>query len=206
MHPPTIEDVAREAGVSRSTASRAVRGESRVSPQARAAVDAAVQRIGYFPNLAARSLVTRRTDSIALVVPEPDSVILNDPFLTGVLRGTNDGLASTDLQLILLIARADDSTTGRIVRYLKAGHVDGVLIASHHRSDHLEEALTGSDLPAVFVGRPETIGDTFLPYVDVDNAGGARAATEYLLSQGRSRVAHIAGPQDMPAGADRLAG
>lgn len=200
---PTLDDVAREAGVSRSTASRAINGGDKVSPEAQAAVDDAVRRLGYTPNRAARSLVTRRTDSIALVVPEPDTLVLTDPFLTGVLRGVNDGIAGTDLQLVLLLNRPHE-LPGRIARYLASGHVDGAIIASHHERDRLEEAVTRAHLPAVFVGRP--FGDTVHHYVDVDNLAGARLATERLVTAGRRRIATICGPQDMSAGIDRLRG
>src|SRR5690606_14887191 len=79
-HAPTLEEVAERAGVSRSTASRAINGGFKVSPEAQAAVDAAVIELGYTPNRAARTLVTRRTDSIAMVVPEPDERVLTDPY------------------------------------------------------------------------------------------------------------------------------
>lgn len=200
---PTLDDVAREAGVSRSTASRAINGGYKVSPEAQVAVDEVVARLGYTPNRAARSLVTRRTDSIALVVPEPDTLVLTDPFLTGVLRGVNDGIAGTDLQLVLLLNRADE-VPGRIARYLGSGHVDGAIVASHHERDRLEAALTAARLPAVFVGRP--FGDTTHHYVDVDNLAGARLATERLVAGGRKRIGTVCGPQDMSAGIDRLRG
>jgi DNA-binding LacI/PurR family transcriptional regulator len=200
---PTLDDVAREAGVSRSTASRAINGGERVSPEAQAAVDDAVARLGYSPNRAARSLVTRRTDSIALVVPEPDTLVLTDPFLTGVLRGVNDELAGTDLQLVLLLARNEEHP-GRIARYLRSGHVDGAIVASHHRRHQLEAALTNAHLPAVFVGRPFDSGQ--LHYVDVDNVAGSRMAAQRLVESGRKRIGTVSGPHDMPAGIDRLAG
>ncbi|WP_425956264.1 LacI family DNA-binding transcriptional regulator [Xylanimonas sp. McL0601] len=199
--PPTLDDVAREANVSRSTASRAINGGERVSPEAQAAVDDAVARLGYTPNRAARSLVTRRTDSIALVVPEPDTLVLTDPFLTGVLRGVTDGIAGTDLQLVLLLNRADEAP-GRIARYLGSGHVDGAIVASHHRRDQLEAALTHAQLPGVFVGRP--FGDATHHYVDVDNIAGARMATQRLVGRGCHRIATITGPLDMSAGIDRF--
>jgi DNA-binding LacI/PurR family transcriptional regulator len=200
---PTLDDVAREANVSRSTASRAINGGDRVSPAAREAVAAAVLRLRYSPNRAARSLVTRRTDSIALVVPEPDTLVLTDPFLIGVLRGVTDGLTGTDLQLVLLLSRVDEAP-GRIARYLSSGHVDGAIIASHHRGDRLEPLLAEARLPAVFVGRP--FGDGVHHYVDVDNAAGARLATQRLVDRGCRRIATVAGPQDMSAGIDRLTG
>ena len=198
---PTLDDVAREANVSRSTASRAINGGDRVSPEAQAAVDDAVARLGYTPNRAARSLVTRRTDSIALVVPEPDTLVLTDPFLTGVLRGVTDGIAGTDLQLVLLLNRVDEAP-GRIARYLGSGHVDGAIVASHHERDQLEAALTRAQLPAVFVGRP--FGDATHHYVDVDNIAGARMATQRLVARGCRRIATITGPLDMSAGIDRF--
>ena len=200
---PTLDDVAEAAGVSRSTASRAINGGERVSPTAQAAVDAAVARLGYAPNRAARSLVTRRTDSIALVVPEPDAKILTDPFLGGVLRGVNDALADTELQLVLLLARPGEQP-GHLTRYLRSGHVDGAIVASHHRGDQLEVELAKDPLPVVFVGRPFDGGN--MPYVDVDNTAGGHAAARRLVSRGCRRIATITGPLDMPAALDRFDG
>ncbi|MFD6136738.1 LacI family DNA-binding transcriptional regulator [Isoptericola sp. NPDC056618] len=197
---PTLDDVARAAGVSRSTASRAINGGDRVSPEAQTAVDDAVARLGYAPNRAARSLVTRRTDSIALVVPEPDARILTDPFLAGVLRGVSEGLTGTELQLVLLLARAGEPP-GHIARYLRSGHVDGVIVASHHKEDQLESELMRSHLPSVFVGRP--FDTESLHFVDVDNASGGRTATQRLVDRGCTRVATITGPLDMTAAVDR---
>lgn len=197
---PTLDDVARAAGVSRSTASRAINGGDRVSPEAQTAVDEAVARLGYAPNRAARSLVTRRTDSIALVVPEPDARILTDPFLAGVLRGVSEGLTGTELQLVLLLARHGEPP-GHIARYLRSGHVDGVIVASHHKQDQLEPELMRSHLPSVFVGRP--FDTQSLHFVDVDNAAGGRTATQRLVDRGCTRVATITGPLDMTAAVDR---
>ncbi len=199
---PTLEQVAERAGVSRSTASRAINGGLRVSPEALASVEAAVAELGYTPNRAARSLVTRRTDSIALVVPEPDDRVLSDPFFAGTLNGLSSALSDSDLQLVLVIARPGDSS--RTIRYLRNGHVDGAIVVSHHRDDALDQALRQSHLPNVFVGRPLSEGDT--QYVDTDNVAGGRIATQHLIDLGRRRIGTIAGPLDMSAGIDRLAG
>src|SRR5690625_839426 len=86
---PTLEQVAAHAGVSRATASRAINGGARVSPKALEAVNAAVKDLGYVPNRAARSLVTRRTDSIAIVVPEPDDRLFSDPFFAHTIKGVS---------------------------------------------------------------------------------------------------------------------
>ena len=200
---PTLEDVAREAGVSRSTASRAINGGLRVSPEARIAVEEAVARLGYTPNRAARSLVTRRTDSIALVVPEPGTRVLTDPFLAGLLRGTTSAIAHTDLQLVILLNEKGGAPT-RIAQYLAGGHVDGAVIASHHERHLLEDAVSRADLPAVFVGRP--FGTTPRHYVDLDNVAGGRLAARRLVDRGCRRIGTITGPLDLSAGLDRLRG
>lgn len=201
---PTLDEVARVAGVSRATASRAINGGQRVSPRAQSSVDAAVRTLGYVPNPAARSLVTRRTDSIAVVVPEPDDRVFSDPFFAGTLRGVTRVLSDRDIQLVLLLARPGASTA-RTLRYLTNRHVDGALVVSHHRDDGLAEALSRIDLPCVFGGRPWAAGDR-VAYVDVDNTAGERVATEVLVERGCRRIGTIAGPGDMTAAEDRLAG
>ncbi|MCU1432272.1 MAG: transcriptional regulator, LacI family [Actinotalea sp.] len=201
---PTLEDVAERAGVSRSTASRAINGGLKVSPQAQVAVDEAVRVLGYTPNRAARTLVTRRTDSVALVVPEPDEKVLSDPYFAGTLQGLSAALAETEIQLILLIARRGQETQ-RTMRYLRNGHVDGAIVVSHHRDDALSSVLVEARLPCVFVGRPWQPPRP-VQYVDVDNHLGGLMATQYLISVGCRRIATIAGPLDMAVGADRLAG
>lgn len=201
---PTLDEVARVAGVSRATASRAINGGDRVSPRAQAAVDAAVRSLGYSPNRAARSLVTRRSDSIAVVVPEPDERVFSDPFFAGTLRGVSNVLAESDQQLVLLLARRGKESD-RTMRYLAGRHVDGALIVSHHRDDNLARRMADIGLPCVFGGRPWSDGDR-VTYVDVDNEAGGRIATETLIARGCTSLATIAGPADMTAAVDRLQG
>ena len=201
---PTLEQVAALAGVSRATVSRVVNGSPKVLPDTVAAVERAIGQLGYVPNRAARALVTRRTDSVALVVPEPDSRVFSDPFFAGMLRGVSRTLAPTSSQLVLLIepAEGDDQ---RLLRYLRGGHVDGAIIISHHWRDNVLQELAQLPLPIVFSARPLGV-DVPVASVDVDNVAGARTAVEYLLSLGRRKIGTIAGPLDMTAGLDRLTG
>lgn len=201
---PTLDEVARVAGVSRATASRAINGGQKVSARAQSAVDLAVRELGYVPHPAARSLATRRTDSIAVLVPEPDDRVFSDPFFAGTLRGVNRVLSERDIQLVLLLARPG-ADTERTLRYLTNRHVDGAIVTSHHRDDRLAEHLADIGLPCVFGGRPWTGGDR-ISYVDVDNVAGEREATEVLLARGCTRIGTVAGPADMTAAVDRLAG
>lgn len=202
---PTLEMVAARAGVSRATVSRVVNGSQTVAPHIRESVLRAVRALGYVPNPAARSLVTQRTDSYALVVPEPPNrVFSDDPFFPGVIRGVSQELERADKQLVFALATSPTSHE-RIERYALAGHVDGVMFASMHGADNTPTTLARMGIPVVCNERPMGAYSN-LPCVGVDNLNGAMAATRHLVQSGRRRIATIAGPQDMVAGVDRLAG
>ena len=203
MTSPTLEQVAALAGVSRATVSRVVNGSPKVSPAVRAQVERAVAKLDYVPNRAARSLVTRRADTVALVVSEPHTRFLSEPFFAGMVRGVSAALAETGIQLLLLVAH-ELPDRGRLERYVVGGHVDGVLLASLHHDDPLPGVLERAGVPAVLVGRPAGTGPA--SYVDADNRGGARQAVDHLARQGGRRIATITGPQDMGVGQDRLDG
>jgi DNA-binding LacI/PurR family transcriptional regulator len=203
---PTLEAVARRAGVSRATVSRVVNGSTTVAVAIRQAVNQAVEELGYVPNQAARSLVTQRTESIALILPESaNRVFSDDLFFPAIIRGVGMELEAADKQLVLMMA-GSAASHDRVERYAMAGHVDGVLFASMHGADPLPGSLARMGIPVVCSGRPMQATESDVPYVDVDHFGGVAAAVRHLLATGRRRIATIAGPQDMVAGIDRLAG
>ena len=149
----TLDEVARVAGVSRATVSRVVNGSPKVSSDVRRTVEKAIDRLGYVPNRAARSLVTRRSDSIALVITEPANRLFSEPFFPALVRGVSAALSARDLQLVLLMPD-DDVDEERSVRYLTGGHVDGVILVSLHGNDPLPAQLAARHIPSVVVGRP----------------------------------------------------
>lgn len=204
---PTLEDVARYAGVSRATVSRVVRRDPNVASETVTKVDAAVAELGYVPNGAARSLATGRSNTLAMVVPEPDERVFSDPFFGLAVAGINAGLTGTDMQLVMVFASRSDRA-GAVVDFLLEGRVAGAIIVSHHRSDRLVSASLSLPIPTVFLGAPLLpAGYTKTPYyVDTDNVGGARLAAERMLATGIRRPATVAGPRDMAAALDRLHG
>jgi LacI family transcriptional regulator len=199
---PTLEMVAALAGVSRSTVSRVVNSSPQVTPEVVEAVNAAIASLGYVPNRAARSLASRKTDSIALVIPENTAKFFADPYFASVIQGVATFLSKTEYTLTLLIASETDPQKTR--RYLRGGNVDGALVLSHHSDDHSYVEL-GKTLPIVFGGRPMAQGGPNY-VVDVDNVAAASTAVQYLVDHGKTSIATIAGPQDMAAGLDRLEG
>ncbi|MDQ1529659.1 MAG: hypothetical protein QOK08_1419 [Actinomycetota bacterium] len=201
---PTLEMVAALAGVSRSTASRVVNGSPRVTEDATRAVQSAIETLKYVPNRAARSLASRHTEVIALVIPESTAKVFGDPFFASIVQGVAMFLANTEYTLNMMIAV--ESKPEKTQRYLMGGNVDGALIVSHHSGDHSYAHLEHS-LPVVFAGRPLKPDDQGGSYfVGVDDIAGESGAVEYLFERGRRRIAVIAGPQDMPPGLDRLEG
>lgn len=200
---PTLEAVAERAGVSRATVSRVVNGDAGVREALAVKVRRAVRELGYVPNRAARSLVTRRHDAVAVVIAEPETRVFADPFFARQLRGISKELTARDVQLVLLLTEGRDDHE-RVGRYLAGGHVDGALVFSLHLDDPLPGIIHGAGLPTVFGGRPGWTGG--VRYVDCDNRGGARQAVRHLTALGRTRVAHITGPLDQTSAVDRLDG
>ncbi|MBN6055156.1 LacI family DNA-binding transcriptional regulator [Nonomuraea sp. RK-328] len=183
--------------------SRVINGSPNVSEKAREAVRQAIEELGYVPNRAARALVTRRTDTVALVVSESELRVFDEPYFAGTIRGIGSALSETGLQLILAMAQSAEEHE-RLEHYLTGQHVDGVLLLSLHGDDPLPGRLEAMGVPTVLGGRP--VGPAPYSYVDMDNRAGARQAVKHLLSLGRASIATIAGPQDMGVGVDRLAG
>jgi DNA-binding LacI/PurR family transcriptional regulator len=196
--------VAELSGVSIATVSRALNGSPRVLPATRALVEEAVAQLGYVPNPAARSLVTGRTSTIALVVSEPESRLFSDRFFAAVVHGISSAVADGELQLVLLLAHTEREHV-KVERYVRQGHVDGVILMSLHGEDPLPQRLVAAGVPTVLSGRPAAAARP-IPYVDADNRGGGRAAAACLLERGSATIATVTGPLDMTAAVDRYEG
>jgi DNA-binding LacI/PurR family transcriptional regulator len=201
--PKTLEGVALAAGVSRATVSRVVNGSEQVTPETRRIVEKAISRLGYVPNRAARSLVTRRTESVGLVIPEPTTKLFGDPFFPRLIRGINSVLGEAGQLLVLLTPQSahDEEQLGH---YLASGHLDGAMLVSLHGADPLPGFLADRGIPVVVGGRP-TRGNA-VDVVDVDNVQGALQAVRHLVGLGRRRILTVTGPLDMAPAQDRLAG
>jgi DNA-binding LacI/PurR family transcriptional regulator len=197
----TLEEVARVAGVSRATVSRVVNRVPTVDSDLRETVQQAIAATGYRPNLAARSLVTRRAGSVALVLPD-QARIFSDPFFGRVVEGVMGVVQPLGVHLVLTLAGS--STHEHLVADLRQGRLDGAILIHTYSGDPLPSLLASLRLPAVLSGRP--VGWEHISHVDVDQAAGSRLAAEHLVGLGRRRVATISGPLNTPAAIDRLEG
>jgi DNA-binding LacI/PurR family transcriptional regulator len=203
---PTLADVARTAGVSSATASRVLNGFPRVRPETRKQVESAMAELGYVRRRAARMTSTPpRTRSVAFVVCEEGLRLFADPYFARVVFGATRELTAAGMQLVLLTVPSTKDYQSSAVHYLSSGHVDGALCVSMHGRRPLD--LENVGIPVVLGGRPVFgEGEGRFSYVDADNCGGAQTAVQYLIQKGRRTIGTVAGPRDMPAGADRLKG
>jgi len=200
---PTIKDVAVAAGISHATVSRYLNKSSYVSAASGEAIEAAIRDVGYVPNRTARSLVRQHTQAVAFIVREHPDLFFADPNLSRMAVGANATLSAAGYQMFMLIVDTDDSAD-RIVDLILGGFVDGAVLVAMQHDDPVALALAGSTTPLVTASTP--LGDTPTPSVDTDNVAGSAAVTRRLLGTGRSRVAEIRGPAEVPVSALRHAG
>jgi LacI family transcriptional regulator len=198
-----LEDIGRMAGVSRSTVSRVVNGESNVRPEVRERVEAVIRETGYSPNAAARSLVSNRTGVIGLVIPSRVHSLFEDPYFARLIQGISLGSNQAGVTLSLFVAQTEDDERELYPRVVESGFLDGVIITATRMGDPLVARMVSRRIPLVMVGRPDLAE---VSYVDVDNCDGGRQAARHLVAIGASRIGMIGAPTNTTAGTDRLHG
>jgi LacI family transcriptional regulator len=197
----TLEQIAELTGVSRSTVSRVVNNDSRVSPSTREKVWEVVRREGYRPNLHARGLAAGQSNIVAAVIPGGISNILGDPYFGVLLSGIASAADARDRYVLLSLS--DVTFKHRVDELVQQGAVDGVIFSSSEEDEPLTRAFLNSGTPFVSLGRNR---DGRVSYVDVDNRNASRQITAHLLRLGRRRIATITGAPIATAAQDRLAG
>ncbi|MEE3853108.1 LacI family DNA-binding transcriptional regulator [Gordonia sp. LSe1-13] len=189
--PVTGYDVARRAGVSQSTVSRALRDDPRVIKETRDEIQALAKEMGYVPHVTARSLITRRSSSIAVVSGD-----LRNPSYPTLVNTLQDRFARDDYRVLLMSDRTEGSLDGDI-RALRGGLVDGVVFISARLDSPIVSEMIDWQIPLVILNRDVDGSQAGrVDRVTSDNVGGGRLVADHLVAMGHRRIGLISGPLD----------
>ncbi|WP_307792254.1 LacI family DNA-binding transcriptional regulator [Streptomyces verrucosisporus] len=192
MKRPTMVDIARRAGVTKSAVSFALNGRPGVSEATRARVLAIAQELGWQPNSAARALSDGRAGAFGLVVDRPARSLGIEPFFMQLVSGIQDELSGDGTSLLFTVAPDADAETATYRAWWAQRKVDGVFLVDLRVDDPRIRALEELRLPAVVIGAP--VGTGSLPAVWSDDAAGVRTAVTHLAGLGHRSIAHVTGP------------
>lgn len=200
----TLEDIAKQAGVSRSTVSRVVNDHPNVRKDVRRRVLEVIARTGYHPNAAARALASQRSWTIGLVLPRSVSSFFTDPFFPRLTQGVAQACNQNNYTLSLFLISTKEDEEKIFPRLARKGYLDGILVQAGQIGDQLIDCLIESGVPLVVAGRP--FDTNRVSYIDVDNVNAVYNAVSHLIRLGRKRIGMIAGPDNSTVSLDRRAG
>ena len=183
----TIKDVARAAGVSVASVSRALNGHDNVTPETRERIETVARELRYMPHGAARSLITKRTQTVGAVLPD-----LYGEFFSELIRGMDMAAQRNQLHLLVSSSHGSPLETARALRALQ-GRVDGLLVMSPHADADLLAENLPAKLPMVLMNT--RVSGAAYPSLIIDNYAGAYAMVRHLVERGYRRIALIAGPE-----------
>jgi DNA-binding LacI/PurR family transcriptional regulator len=200
----TIKDVAKAAGVSPSTVSRVISNHARISRKTSIKVKEIMNVLGYHPNMMAKSLVSRTTNTIGIILPRPAEELFVNFFFAEFIRGIATQAARSGYDLLMTTGASEKEELEAITRIVKGKRVDGIIILYSRPNDSIINFLNKENFPFVLIGRSDEFPDTLC--VDNDNIQAAYDATNHLISQGHQRIGFVSGPSNLSVSQDRLDG
>jgi LacI family transcriptional regulator len=201
----TLEDIAQQTGVSRSTVSRVVNNHPNVRDDVRQRVLGAIQKSGYHPHAAARTLASQRSSMLGLILPHSVSFFFTDPYFAHLTKGIAQACNQHDYTLALFLVGSKEDEKTIIPRICRRGMLDGVVIQSGHNGDQeIIGRMVEVNMPLIVMGRP--FHDDNVSYIDIDNVTASYNAVSHLIRLGRKRIGTVSGPMASRVGVDRLEG
>ncbi|MBW8349936.1 LacI family DNA-binding transcriptional regulator [Bacillus sp. IITD106] len=201
----TIKDVAKYANVAPSTVSRVIADSPRISEETKKRVREAMKELGYHPNLIARSLASKSTSVLGLVMPESADVIFQNPFFSNVLQGLSESAHEKMYALQMTTGKTEDEILQEVEHMVQGGRVDGIVLLTSRVEDKLMNYLFKSKFPFVVIGKPFKNAEQ-ITHVDNDNFRAAKEATKYLIKLKHEKIGFIGGSLNLVVTIDRLLG
>jgi DNA-binding LacI/PurR family transcriptional regulator len=201
MSSVSIKDIAKAAGVSHSTVSRALRDSPLVNEETKARIQRLAHEMGYSPDARARSLVMGQTRTVGVVV-----TTIVDPFVTEVVQGIESTALEHDYTVLLCSSNAEPEREVAAVKMLRSKRVDAVIVTSSRVGALYVEHLERIGVPIVLINSHSEQGGRYTYSVSVDNKHGGQMATTHLIQQGHRRIAYISRPDDYRSNRERLDG
>ncbi|GAB6992173.1 LacI family DNA-binding transcriptional regulator [Paenibacillus pini] len=200
----TIKDVAKKAGVSPSTVSRVLSNNSRISKETSQKVRDIMDELGYHPNIMAKSLVSKTTQSICVILPKPAEELFMNMFFMELIRGIVTQANRSGYDVLISSGANEQEEVEAVSRLLNGKRVDGAILLYSRKDDKVVDFLQNNNHPFVLVGRSPKYPD--LLSVDNDNVQAAYDATQHLINLGHQRIGFVSGPPSHIVSRDRLEG
>ena len=201
----TIKEVAKLAKVAPSTVSRVISNNPRISEATKRKVKKVMEELGYHPNLNARSLSSKTTQTIGLVMPSSGDVVFQNPFFSTVLQGISEGAHEKKYALQMTTGRSEQETFEAVIEMVQGKRVDGMILLHSKVEDQVIMYLRKMGFPFVVIGKPAKYPEE-IAHVDNDNVGAMKEATDYLIKLGHQQIAFIGGSTELMVTVDRLNG
>jgi LacI family transcriptional regulator len=195
----TIHDVAKRAGVAQITVSRVINNSGYISDKTRENVEAAIAELGYIPNILARSLRSKRTNTLALVFTD-----ITNPFFTILARGVEDTASFAGFNVIFCNTDESQEKEDNYIQLILQKQVDGILLVPASSNTRSIKVIQKQNTPLVIIDR--RVSNSNVDIVRGDSEGGAYQLTKYLIGLGHRRIAIISGPRNVSTAEDRLLG
>ncbi|GHI00710.1 LacI family DNA-binding transcriptional regulator [Neobacillus kokaensis] len=201
----TIKDVARLANVAPSTVSRVIADSPRISEETKQKVKDAMEQLGYHPNLNARNLASKSTQTIGLVMPSSKDVGFQNPFFPTVLQGISEGAQEKNYALHMTTGKSEKEILEAVIHMVQGRRVDGVVLLTSRVEDQVVSYLRTRKFPFVLIGKPYKDIEE-ITHVDNDNVRAMKEATDYLIQLGHQQIAFIGGTKELIVTVDRQDG
>ncbi len=196
----TLDKIAKELGLSKTTVSRAISGKGRISEETRAKVNAFIKEINYRPSAVARSLAASRTFNVGLVFPA-DSALGEMPYFQTLMTGVCDRAMEYEYDVLIILA--DNDGISALKHAVRNKKIDAVMVSRCEQDSKVINFLKDATIPYIVVGDPMEPG---VPFIDHDNEGAATRMIETLIDKGITRMALIGGGENINVTHSRLAG